>query len=184
MKTLLLLLLLGPVATREPSLPGFTLGESSMEEVLHRWGSADVAYLAGEDSEGGAKPSDPIVLMFEHPVTLESSHEAEIRVWFSPDEHLLDSISVDFADPVDPAEIKSVYGTAFRVVRHRLIPNDGDTEAELSLCDDPAGTIVTWLQPSRGLQVYLDEETGQVRTLRFSASILSGQESYPPCDPK
>ena len=87
-------------------------------------------------------------------------------------------------NPVSTSEVRAVFGSSYRVVRHRLVDLEGELEAELSKCDDPTGTIRTWLYQAQGLQVFLSENAELVSSLRFSPSILKGDEIFPPCQPK
>lgn len=81
-------------------------------------------------------------------------------------------------------EILETYGRDFRIIHQRLVPTSGGMEAEPSQCTAPDGELKSWVYPEVGLQVYLQGAPGEevVESLRFSMDILTGEETFSPCE--
>ena len=148
-------------------------------------------YLAGADGEGPGLPDDPLIVAYEAEYCLENCFFSRLRFSLNATSYVVETVNIQFLrpetnrpSPVSTSEVHAAFGPSYRVVRHRLVDLEGELEAELSKCDDPTGTIRTWLYQAQGLQVFLSENAELVSSLRFSPSILEGEESFPPCQPK
>lgn len=186
--TIAALLALAP-APEPPGFHGITLTETSLAEALVQLGPSS---LVGRlhDAEGGSiEPTDPIFLRYGETVCLASScYPSEMTVLFDPGTYLAQGITVVFsATGVDRGlptadEVKKTFGASYRRVRHGLVSESEDLEGELSACDDPEGTIVSWIYRERGLQVlWLGGTEDRGPELRFHRALWDGSESYPPC---
>jgi hypothetical protein len=179
---------------RKNSLPEvFALGSSSMSKVLYELGPADSAYLAGADGEGRGELSDDIALSYRRTLMIAGKErEAELTYFFTQATGTLSEVVISFPDSsegnsavISQQDAVVHFGSDYRLVRHFLVSDDSDLEAELSKCDSPSGEIPSLLYASLGLQVALagDSSAKRVLFLRFANSILVGEERFPACPP-
>jgi len=172
-----------------PRVLGLILGESTLHDAVFQLGTADAAYLAGSDSEGGEVLStDPLVMAWNKSLFLVGhEREARITVGVPALKSAIAWVSVDFAaahgNPPSVHELEAQLHATGRRVRLRWRGSPDDLELRMGRCEDPEGQVITWVFPDLGLDAYLEPEKELVQSLRYS--IERWQEGFPPqCKPQ
>lgn len=172
-------------------MTGLRLGSATIVDALFAVGEPSHVYLSTAETLGRGKKTDPITLQYSGTFRVAAEYPARVRINARPGDYVIDVIRVDFERDRGPqggpsrAEIVATYGRSFREVRRRFVETkEGEDEAALVNCDDPAGEFRSLFYQSWALEVDLDEQNlDQVTALRFSSGILDGSEVVPPCVP-
>lgn len=170
---------------------GVQLGEDTLQTILKKLGPARTIFLAQDDGNQAGSVDGWMGLQYE--LAFPTAEDRPVLVEFSIEPRTLIAPAasvkfqgVDRGAPLLPvADLASVMRGERRVIHHHLVELEGGLDYEMSDCDDPNGEYETWLYAESGAQVSPVIKNGQVlgiRYIRFSTTIASGQEAFPPCD--
>lgn len=133
----------------------------SIHEVVGRLGPPTRVFLADEEAEfPHPKATDNLFLIFDREVQFSRLYHASIIAVVAPGGCVANRLTVNLGNPMESTfkgepeqEILARFGAPARSFRRRIETEVEGPEALISNCEDPAGSMESWLYPDRCLEV-------------------------------
>jgi hypothetical protein len=177
---------LGAMATEGGAGLKIEFGATTLRSLLYKLGPSYSIYLSGHDSEGSdVKEDDPIVLQYEDKCERVFGRACSLFIAFEGERTVAVSWSVLFhpdSRPLATDLVRDFGFTRIERVRVAIVEDVEGLSSSLGSCASPDGETELWLSKGVGGKLILAEDRKTVVTMEFSEQLLSGRETYPPCE--
>jgi hypothetical protein len=175
----------GAAPSKKKGNPFFALvpSESTLQDALLELGSPDAIFLEGAEAHK-ARRTDPIVLRYDKSIPLGRDYPCTLWVNIDPLTYKVRELRMQLgikpeANLPTATEIETALGKDHDTSHVNWVFSEGETEAHLGTCSDPAGEIEVWIYREMCLEVYFNHKTMRAWLLTSAASTSSKQ--YAPC---